>query len=649
MRAFIDKYNLIRIVSKEIIYKVTMIGYRGVLKKLDNKTSLFTLDKDLDLHQDYLIFINDYKIPLEVGLVTTTKEFEEKTKYDGKLGSYYSKNYTDFCVWSPVAKEIDLVLDQKSYEMKLENGVWHARILGDHQLKPYYYDVRILTFFEKVLDPYAKAGTNEFSYVINPRKLSKVVESPIKTQDKTKAIIYEGHVRDMTINLDTEDKGLFTGLTVKNKTLGSTVLEYIYGLGITHLQLLPVTDFLGVDDHDKEKLYNWGYNPHQFFLFDGWYSKNPDDPILRINEFIKVVNHAHKIGLGINLDVVYNHVYDWINFSVNKLVPNYLYLFDKKGNVTNSSGCQNDVASFRYMVRRLIVDNLVYLTKTFKIDGFRFDLMGLMDIETMLLIEEKLKEINPNIMLYGEGWNMSNTMPRDQRANMNNQKQFKGFAHFNDQFRNLMKGTNKFGYAMGNNDYFETLKHSLLGSLNIFDSPNQSINYVECHDNYTFYDEISIKTDYDEFKKWHYQDFATHLVIISQGIPFIHAGQEFYRTKNQVENSYKSPDEINMIIWNPKLISVEKLRELINIRKTYKIYTNSNSKHKDVIQKGGFVIYTLENSRMRITHYLQNDYQVRKIQLEEKEEILFASQDYLLDKHHIKVSKPGVYAIIKHL
>jgi len=649
MRAFIDKYNLIRIVSNENIYKVTMLGHRGVLKKLDNKTSLFTLDKDLDLHQDYLIFINDYKIPLEVGLVTTTKEFEEKTKYDGKLGSYYSKNHTDFYVWSPVAKEIDLVLDDKSYKMKLENDVWHVRVLGDHQLKPYYYDVRILTFFEKVLDPYAKAGTNEFSYVINPRKLSRVVESPIKTQDKTKAVIYEGHVRDMTINLDTEDKGLFTGLTVKSKTLGSTVLEYIYGLGITHLQLLPVTDFLGVDDHHKDKLYNWGYNPHQFFLFDGWYSKNPDDPILRINEFIKVVNHAHKIGLGINLDVVYNHVYDWVNFSVNKLVPNYMYQFDKKGNVTNSSGCQNDVASFRYMVRRLIVDNLVYLTKTFKIDGFRFDLMGLMDIETMLLIEEKLKEINPNIMLYGEGWNMSNTMPRDQRANMNNQKQFKGFAHFNDQFRNLMKGTNKFGYAMGNNDYFETLKHSLLGSLNIFDSPNQSINYVECHDNYTFYDEISIKTDYDEYKKWHYQDFATHLVIIAQGIPFIHAGQEFYRTKNQVENSYKSPDEINMIIWNPKLISVEKLRELINIRKTYKIYTNSNSKYKDVIQKGGFVIYTLENSRMKITHYLQNDYQVRKIQLEEKEEILFASQDYLLDKHHIKVSKPGVYAIIKHL
>jgi pullulanase len=275
--------------------------------------------------------------------------------------------------------------------------------------------------------------------------------------------------------------------------------------------------------------------------------------------------------------------------------------------------------------------------------------MGLMYIETMHQIEQELKLINPNIMLYGEGWNIPNTMPRDTRANMNNQKQFKGYSHFNDQFRNHMKGTNKFGYAMGNNEHFETLKNLLLGSLNIFDHPHQSINYVECHDNYTFYDEISIKTDYDEYKKWNYQDFATHLVLISQGVPFIHAGQEFYRTKNKVENSYKSPDEINMVVWNHKLNSVEKLRELIQIRKTYKIYTNSNAKTKEVIQKGGFVVYTLENHRQKITHYLQNDYQTRRITLEEGQEILFASQDFLLDKHHLKVSKPGVYAVIEHL
>ena len=644
MRAFIEKYNLIKIVSNETINKVSMLGFKGVLTRTNSQVSYFKLNKDLDLHEDYLLFVNDYAIPVEIGLVTQTVEFDLKNQYDGPLGSIYHKDYTDFYLWSPVSKEIKLNLDGQIHPMTTDGTVWHVRIKGEHHLKPYHYEVRNLTYFEKVLDPYAKAGTNESSHVLNPRRLSRVQPSQVKTSDKTKAIIYEGHVRDMTIGLEVPNKGLFVGLTEKSATFESTVLEYVKNLGITHLQLLPVTDFLGVDDHDKDKYYNWGYNPHQFFLFDGWYSKNPDDPILRINEFIKVVNHAHNIGLGVNLDVVYNHVYDWANFSVNKLVPNYMYQFDKSGVLTNSSGCQNDVASNRYMIRRLIVDNLVYLTKTFKIDGFRFDLMGLMDIETMHQIEKALKEINPHIMLYGEGWNISNTMKRNERANMSNQKQFKGYAHFNDQFRNLMKGTDQAGYAMGNNNNFETIKNSLLGSLNIFDYPNQSINYVECHDNYTFYDEISIKTNYEEYKKWHYQDFATHLVLIAQGIPFIHAGQEFYRTKQRVENSYKSSDEINQIYWNPDLAAVDKLKELIEIRKKHKIYTNSNAKQKTVEQKQGLIIFTLENGTEKIVHYLQNDYILRRINLEGGK-ILFASQDYTRDKDSIKITKPGVYAI----
>lgn len=646
MRAYIDKYNLVRIISDEVIYKVSMIGFKGELTRIDKNTSYFALDSDLDLHKSYLIFINDYAISLEIGLITQTVEFDNLTRYNGPLGAVYHKEYTDFYVWSPVAKELKLSLDNMMYEMTNQDNVWHVRVSGDNHLKPYHYQVKIHTFFEKVLDPYAKAGTNDDSFVLNLKKIPKVTQSPITTSDKTKAILYEGHVRDMTIGLDVNNKGLFTGLVSNSKTLDGTVLDYIYNLGITHLQLLPVTDFLGVDDVNKSDLYNWGYNPNQFFLFDGWFSKNPNDPMLRITEFSKVVNYAHKIGLGINLDVVFNHVYDWVNFSYNKLVPNYMYQFDEKGVITNSSGCQNDVASTRYMVRRLIVDSLIYLAQYYKIDGFRFDLMGLMDIKTMQVIEKELKAINPHIMLYGEGWNIPNTFAPEERANMANQKKLKTYAQFNDQFRNHLKGTNKFGYAMGNNDNFDILKESLLGSLNIFDSPNQSINYVECHDNYTFYDEISIKTKYEEYKKWHYQDLATHLVLISQGIPFIHAGQEFYRTKKQVENSYKSPDEINMITWNHKLGSVDKIRELIKIRKNHKIYTNSNAKVKTVEQKVGLVVFTLENGRERVIHYIQNDYQVRKIKLEGGQ-VLFASQDYLLEPSQIKISKPGVYAIIE--
>ena len=646
MIAFIEKYNLIKIVSKEKINKVSILVYKGILTRLDSRVSYFKLNKELDLQKDYLIFINDYAIPVEIGLITQTEEFEQSNRYDGPLGSIYHKDYTDFYVWSPVSKEINLVLDGKTYKMNNDKQIWHSRVKGDHHFKSYHYEVRNLTYFEKVLDPYAKAGTNDSSFVINLRKLSKVTPSPINTSDKTKSIIYEGHIRDMTINLDVENKGLFVGLTEHSNTLEGSVIEYIKKIGITHLQLLPVTDFLGVDDHNKTALYNWGYNPHQLFLLEGWYSKDPNDPILRINEFIKVINHAHKLGIGINLDVVYNHVYDWQGFSLNKLVPNYMYQFDENGNITSFSGCQNDVASNKYMVRKLIVDNLVFLAKTFKISGFRFDLMGLLDIETMLQIEKELKKINPHIMLYGEGWNMHNTMDRTIRANMTNQKKFRGYSHFNDQFRDIIKGTiHSYGYANGNNDNFEILKQALLGSLNIFDHPNQSVNYIECHDNYTFYDEISLKTNLEEHKKWHYQDLATHLTIIAQGIPFIHAGQEFYRSKKQIRNTYKSKDDVNQITWNPNLHAVDKLKELIAIRKKHKIYTNSNAKVKTVESKFGLVVYTLENGNEKIVHYIQNDYHLRRIPLEDGK-VLFASQDYLLDNNNIKITKPGVYAIL---
>ncbi|HHU55059.1 MAG TPA: hypothetical protein GXZ48_00010, partial [Acholeplasmataceae bacterium] len=232
MRAFIEKYNLIKIVSKEKINKVSMLGYKGILTRLDSRVSYFKLNKELDLQKDYLIFINDYAIPVEIGLITQTEEFEQSNRYDGPLGSIYHKDYTDFYVWSPVSKEINLVLDGKTYKMNNDKQIWHSRVKGDHHFKSYHYEVRNLTYFEKVLDPYAKAGTNDSSFVINLRKLSKVTPSPINTSDKTKSIIYEGHIRDMTINLDVENKGLFVGLTEHSNTLEGSVIEYIKKIGI---------------------------------------------------------------------------------------------------------------------------------------------------------------------------------------------------------------------------------------------------------------------------------------------------------------------------------------------------------------------------------------------------------------------------------
>ena len=298
------------------------------------------------------------------------------------------------------------------------------------------------------------------------------------------------------------------------------------------------------------------------------------------------------------------------------------------------------------MVRRLIVDSLKFFVEEYKIDGFRFDLMGLMDVDTMLLIETELKKLNPKIMLYGEGWNMASAVLEKERPNMSNQKLIKGYAQFNDQFRNVLKGTDSIGYAMGANSDFQLVKWSILGSPNLFDSPLQSINYVECHDNHTFYDKLTLNTNYSDSVKMEYADFALHLVIISQGIPFIHAGQEFYRSKNGVENSYKSNDSINAIKWGPRLTSVDKLKKLIQIRQDHPVYHQKRYLENGEVNKvDSLILYVLKNGSYTLTHYLKNDHKTHIIDLEGKR-LIFASHDFLLvgvDK--IKISKPGVYIV----
>src|SRR5690606_39111400 len=469
-----------------------------------------------------------------------------------------------------VAKEMFVVVDGTSYEMKYQEPIWYAKVEGDLEGKAYLYRVRLVDEFVDVKDPYTVASNLTDSIIVDKDKLNKQEFDYVPLKKYTDAVIYEGHVRDMTIRLDVVDKGLFDGLSQVAPSLGTSVLGYIKKLGITHLQLLPVFDFYGVDDIEKSKLYNWGYNPIQYFAVEGWYSKNPNDPYMRINEFRKVVDEAHKLGLGVVMDVVYNHVYERALFPYDQLVPGYFYRHDKNYKPTHTTGLENDVESTRYMVRRLIVDSLVHFMKNLKVDGFRFDLMGLLDIETMLLVEKTLKSINPSTMLYGEGWNMPSHIPASKRSNMENQRQLPGYAFFNDFFRNTMKGplhTKELGFATGTDKFNFNACLALMGSHHLFDYPTQSLNFVECHDNLTFYDTLEFNYLKPMIKQA-YQDLANHLVAISQGIPFYHAGQEMYRTKFGVENSYNSPDDINAINWY-RYSSIAKIRKILWIRSKY--------------------------------------------------------------------------------
>ena len=648
MKVFIDGFHQLRIESYNYIETIELRDLKAQFVRSDDHMQFFVTDHPICLHTDDTININGRSYPLEIGLVTLTKEFEAKFRYDGKLGADYHPTDTTFRLFSPVAKAVILVLDGKEYPMAYEEPTWFKTVLGDHDGKPYHFLVRLVDTFAKVKDPYTIACSTTDSYVINWSKTTPIQPSPIRLKKYVDAVIYEGHVRDMTIHLDVESKGVFDGLIEHSKLLKGSVINHIKKLGMTHLQLLPVFDFEGVDDIHKDKLYNWGYNPSQFLAIEGWYSKDPNDPYDRINAFKKVINHAHRIGLGINMDVVYNHVYQHKTFPFDQIVPGYFYRHNSINKMTDASYCGNDIETRNYMVKKLIIDSLTHFAEHFQIDGFRFDLMGLMDIELMLDIERKLKSIHPSIMLYGEGWNMPTEVPAKMRSNMANQAQFTGYAHFNDFFRNTMKGELHgagIGYTMGNRHQSNRAMDALLGSPQLFNSPNQSINYVECHDNLTYYDKMLLSCGFEDSKFKYCQDLANHLIAIAQGIPFYHAGQEFYRSKKGIENSYNSPDTINQIVWNIKEPAVQQLRRLLKIRKRFALYRQTAYSNSVKVQKeGNLIVYTLENQKDILFHYIKNQQGIEKLPLMGGK-LIFPSQKALIDDGHIFIDQPGIYII----
>ncbi|WP_026391759.1 alpha-amylase family glycosyl hydrolase [Haploplasma modicum] len=641
MKAYVDNLNLIRVETNEPINKILLPKYK--LKKISD--NLYETDKEIELHLRDEIVINEVAIPLLLGNVTITNEFDQKYRYDGTLGYKYSKEETSFKIFSPVAKDIIIVIDELEYQMKYQQPIWHLTINEDLLDKKYYYKIKIEDTYEAVLDPYCFSIAEGECYIIDFSKTIKLDKTPIKIKEYADAVIYEGHVRDLTLNLDVKNKGLFKGLTEKSKILNSTILDYIKNLGITNLQLLPVFDFEDVDDLDKEKYYNWGYNPSNYFSVEGWYSKNPKYPYARINEFKSVISYAHSIKLGINMDVVYNHVFNHETYPYNKIVPNYFYRHDKDHKMTNSSYCGNDIETTRFMVRKLIVDSLIHFTKNYKIDGYRFDLMGLMDLETMREIELKLRKINPYIMLYGEGWNMDTTI-KEVAANMSNQHMLDGYAHFNDFFRDTLKGDlhgNNKGYLNGNNKNIDKVFKLLVGSPNLFDSINKSVNYIECHDNLTAFDRMLLtKTKVDKIKD--YLDFGNSIIAISMGIPFYHAGQESYRSKEGDENSYKSSEKLNAIKWNFKGQNITNFKEILKIRKKY-LDHYKNPSDASITYNKKVLRYVVEHNGIILEHILINDYKRRKIKFDGK--LIFKNKEVNIKKDSFIINKPGVYILLK--
>ena len=336
-------------------------------------------------------------------------------------------------------------------------------------------------------------------------------------------------------------------------------LDYLKYLGVTHVQIQPIHDFDSLDDLDTKKWYNWGYDPISYFALEGSYSIKPEEAMSRLLEFREMVDRLHKNDLRLVVDVVYNHTYAYEHSYLEKIVPHYYFRKKKNGLLSNASGCGNDIASERYMARKLIVDSVKYLFSHFDIDGLRFDLMGLLDIETVKQAYKAAKAIKEDIIFYGEGWNMGEELPKELRANKDNHKELLDFAFFNDTYRDIVKGPSSSfnlhekGYICGNTSYQYGLDYAFhAGVLKLSYEPmlstaNQSINYLECHDNNTLYDKLLVSNANEEEKTLLERVcLANTILLLSFGVPLIHMGQEIGLSKDGLDNTYKTLGVNNM-------------------------------------------------------------------------------------------------------
>lgn len=541
--------------------------------------------------------------------------FEEYPVYEGTdLGLSYSPQQSVFRVWAPSASSVQLHLYDaplggkplESIAMKpAEQGTWRAEAKKDLLGKYYCFQATIEgQQMAEVVDPYAKAvGTNgRRGHIIalettNPKGWETDQRPPLKAPNDI--IVYELHVRDLSTHPSSgiRHKGQFLGLTEKGTRSPqglSTGLDHLVDMGITHLHLLPSYDFLSVDESKSENnVFNWGYDPQNYNVPEGSYSSNPADGAVRIREFKQMVKTLHENGIRVVMDVVYNHTGATEASLFNQLVPGYYYRQNASGGFSDASACGNETASERPMVRKFILESVLYWAKEYHIDGFRFDLMGIHDIETMNQISEALHAVEPSIFIYGEGWTAgSSPLPDEQRALKANTMQLKQIAAFSDDIRDAIKGhvftpTEK-GFVSGKGGLKASLQFGIVASTQHpqvrYDSvnyskapwaaePAQTMTYASCHDNHTLWDRLSISNpDADEETRIKMHQLALSIVLTSQGVSFLHAGTEMLRTKGGEENSFNQPDSVNQINWERKaeyLPVVFFVQQLIQFRKAH--------------------------------------------------------------------------------
>ncbi|MDR2655398.1 MAG: type I pullulanase [Oscillospiraceae bacterium] len=572
--------------------------------------------------------------------------FLEKYGYSGELGCVCRGCETVFRLWSPPAACVKVNLYENNegpayavHSMtRLEHGVFELRFPGNLSGVYYTYTALINADEETFSDPFAKAcGINGHRSMAldlsqtDPEGFDKNFH--VLPQSQTDAVIYEISVRDFTVDknsgISPANRGKFLGFTeedTKSPWGDASGVAHLKELGITHVHLLPVMDFATVDE-SKPEAYNWGYDPVSYFYPDGAYSSNPWDGSVRVREFKQLVHSLHKNGIGVVLDVVYNHTYFTEKSNLNKSVPNYFHR-RAGGKFTDGSGCGNEIRSEGFMARKLILDSILYWVKEYAIDGFRFDLMGLIDIKTINLIRRELDKIDPRIIMYGEGWTGGpSSLPFDRQPNkFNSHKMSENIGLFNDEFRDALKGdtfdARDRGYALLGRDAFqnqglsEKIKAGIVAQTNHPHvhyssgmhswalSPCQTVTYHSSHDNYTLHDKLMCsvigeeKENLEEIYK-----FCAGLMLSSQGIAFLLGGEEFMRSKPRPDgalehNSYNSPDSVNKIDWELKSRNravFDYYKGLIALRREHPAFRIGNN---EILFSALRFIYTLPNNRI---------------------------------------------------
>ena len=571
----------------------------------------------------------------------STEEFENSFTYQGNdLGAHWQPEHTFFRLWAPTAQKISVCLyqtgtpgqDDLIRELPMsysEKGTWTAVAQGD--FNGVYYTYRVCVDGESIeaCDPYAvTTGVNGKRAMICDLRSTdpdgwEQDTTPVLSKNYTDYVLCELHVRDLSSLASSGiwNRGKFLGLTETDTKLKSgqpTGIAHLKNLGVTHIHLMPVYDYGSLDEANPGKAYNWGYDPDNFNVPEGSYATNPYDGFTRIRELKQAVQSLHQNGLGVILDVVYNHVYHTFEFSMNQIVPGYFSRVTAEVILSTGSCCGNDTASERSMVRKFIVDSVNYWADEYHIDGFRFDLVGLLDVYTIQQIIATVREKHPYVMFYGEGWDIGTqvTKPDIPLAIQSNSCLLPEFAFFNDTMRDTLRGSvfdyHLPGYVSGAYVPKEELLRCFQGRMSWSCNPSQIVNYVSCHDNHTLFDRIAqALPGANDDENARRSRFAAAFNLLSIGIPFFQAGEEMLRSKKtrygkRVANSYRSSDRINGIKWNrlkePEVQkTVQYYHGLLSLRKKHPLFRMTDPEL--VVRQ----ITLFANTCEEITAFLLND------------------------------------------